>query len=150
MNNDLISREALLKEVRENKELFETERVYLEGLILNAPEVDLVSPTINVNITEETKQKLIEEFQKPHKLLVLPEPEVTFERPQGEWKAFVYDYDMPENEYGDHIRPPKEGEEQHWEEYWAPEYYCSICMAKNHKANFCPNCGAKMKYGGAE
>ena len=36
---DLISREALLKEVRENKELYETERVYLEGLILNAPTV---------------------------------------------------------------------------------------------------------------
>ena len=40
MNNDLISREALLKEVRENKELFETERVYLEGLLLNAPTVE--------------------------------------------------------------------------------------------------------------
>ena len=49
------------------------------------PQVDLVSPAINVNITEETKQKLIEELQKPHKLLVLPEPEVAFERPQGEW-----------------------------------------------------------------
>ena len=84
MNNDLISREALLKEVRENKELFETERVYLEGLLLNAPAVDLVSPTINVNIPEETKQKLIEELQKPQKLLVLPESEITFERLQGD------------------------------------------------------------------
>lgn len=36
---DLISREALLKEVRGNKELFEKERVYLEGLLLNAPPV---------------------------------------------------------------------------------------------------------------
>ena len=35
--SDLISREALLKEVRENKELYERERVYLEGLLLNAP-----------------------------------------------------------------------------------------------------------------
>lgn len=36
---DLISREALLKEVRENKELYEKERVYIEGLLLNAPTV---------------------------------------------------------------------------------------------------------------
>ena len=35
--SDLISREALLKEVRENKELYEREREYLEGLLLNAP-----------------------------------------------------------------------------------------------------------------
>ena len=40
MTGDLISREALLKEVRENKELFEKERVYLEGLLLNAPTVE--------------------------------------------------------------------------------------------------------------
>ena len=40
MNNDLISREALLKEVRENKELYESERVYFEGLLLNAPTVE--------------------------------------------------------------------------------------------------------------
>lgn len=37
--SDLISREALLKEVRENKELYERERVYLEGLLLNAPAI---------------------------------------------------------------------------------------------------------------
>lgn len=37
--SDLISREALLKEVRENKELYESERVYLEGLLLNAPSI---------------------------------------------------------------------------------------------------------------
>ena len=39
MNGDLISREVLLKEVRENKELYEKERVYIEGLLLNAPTV---------------------------------------------------------------------------------------------------------------
>ena len=37
--SDLISREALLTEVRENKELYERERVYLEGLLLNAPAI---------------------------------------------------------------------------------------------------------------
>jgi predicted RNA-binding Zn-ribbon protein involved in translation (DUF1610 family) len=33
-------------------------------------------------------------------------------------------------------------------EYWAEEYQCSICGAKDHWHNFCPNCGAKMKGGG--
>lgn len=51
---------------------------------LNQQEFEIVSPVINANITEETKQKLIEELQKPHTLLVLPESEVTFERPQGD------------------------------------------------------------------
>lgn len=37
---DLIDRKALIKEVNENKELFESERVYLEGLLLNAPTVE--------------------------------------------------------------------------------------------------------------
>lgn len=43
---------------------------------------------------------------------------------------------------------PKSGE---WidtgdmEEYWGEEYECSICGAKNHWDNFCPNCGAKME-----
>lgn len=50
MNNDLISRSALLKEVRENKELFEKERVYLEGLLLNAPAVEDNEPTLNESI----------------------------------------------------------------------------------------------------
>lgn len=45
MNNenpqgDLISRDALLKAIKENKELYERERVYLEGLILNAPKAE--------------------------------------------------------------------------------------------------------------
>ena len=31
------------------------------------------------------------------------------------------------------------------EEYWAEEYQCSICGAKDHWHNFCPNCGARMK-----
>ena len=36
---DLISRSALIKEINENPELFEKERVYLEGIVLNAPSV---------------------------------------------------------------------------------------------------------------
>ena len=38
----LIDADNLLKEVRENKELFESERVYLEGLLLNAPTVKAI------------------------------------------------------------------------------------------------------------
>ena len=48
------------------------------------------------------------------------------ERPQGEWI-----------------------DTGNMEEYWSEEYRCSVCGAKNHWHNFCPNCGAKMK-GGAE
>lgn len=31
------------------------------------------------------------------------------------------------------------------EEYWGEEFQCSVCGAKDHWNNFCPNCGAKMK-----
>ena len=32
-------------------------------------------------------------------------------------------------------------------EYWAEEYQCSVCGAKDHWHNFCPNCGADMRRG---
>lgn len=38
----------------------------------------------------------------------------------------------------------------HKEEYWAEEYQCSICGAKDHWHKFCPNCGAPMKEGSDE
>lgn len=44
------------------------------------------------------------------------------ERPKGEW---VDTGDM--------------------QEYWAKEYQCLICGAKDHWHNFCPNCGADMR-----
>ena len=31
------------------------------------------------------------------------------------------------------------------EEYWDEEYQCSICGAKDHWHNYCPNCGADMR-----
>lgn len=49
------------------------------------------------------------------------------ERPQGKW---VDTGDM--------------------QEYWAEEYQCSICGAKDHWHNFCPHCGAEMEKGGEE
>ena len=36
----MIDADELLNEVRNNKELYERERVYLEGLLLNAPTVE--------------------------------------------------------------------------------------------------------------
>ncbi|MBR3279910.1 MAG: hypothetical protein IKG01_13570 [Lachnospiraceae bacterium] len=36
----LIDADPLLKAVKENKELYERERLYLEGLLLNAPTVE--------------------------------------------------------------------------------------------------------------
>ena len=81
---DLISRSALIKEINENHELFEKERVYLEGIVLNAPTVEAVPldfhekcmdktvremlerPQVVIFseiMTEEEKQKLIAEFK---------------------------------------------------------------------------------------
>lgn len=48
-------------------------------------------------------------------------------RPQGEWIDTGY-----------------------MEEYWSEEYRCSVCGAKDHWHNFCPNCGADMRKGSAE
>lgn len=36
------------------------------------------------------------------------------------------------------------------QEYWAEEYQCSICGAKDHWHNYCPNCGADMRGGKEE
>ena len=61
--SDLISREALLKEVRENKELYERERVYMEGLLLNAPGIDtsdLISKSDLLRRIDEERKYLIE------------------------------------------------------------------------------------------
>ena len=45
----------------------------------------------------------------------------TIERPQGEWiNTGVFNG------------------------YWAKEYQCSICGAKDHWHNYCPTCGAHM------
>ena len=135
MNNDLISREAL-KELIEDKldERYRWDtkltvcefKAILEDVINNAPAVDLKAEFLRQRSTGKTGLPFIE-------------------RPHGEWKPFVYDYDPSIGE--NHTRPPREGEEQHWEEYWAPEYICSVCGAKNHKTHFCPWCGADMRKG---
>lgn len=127
---DLISRSALIKEINENKELFEKERVYLEGLLLNAPTVETEIPQVVLfaeNITEKEKQKLIAEFKAVMDNAVFT---VEPERPKGEWIVLVD---------ADNIQTCK----------------CSICGRIADIANrefdkfpYC-HCGAKMK-GGAE
>lgn len=149
MNSDLISREALKKDFEERnkacdkwiaKAKDEETKIRAEAVksficevimtIDNAPSVEPVFSTTKVNISEEIKQKIIEELQKPHKLLVLPEPEVAFERPQGEWIKWNF---KTFGALGD----------------W--EYRCSNCeKVYSGEYNFCPNCGAKMRKGGAE
>lgn len=125
-NNDVISREYL-RDAFDNlcchncktcRNFRIEDSFYKCALIDNAPTVDFVSPTINVNIPEETKQKLIEELQKPHTLLVLPESEVEVERPQGEWITKGYE----------------------------PFGKCNICGGICEINNFCGHCGVKMKY----
>lgn len=90
----LIDADALLVKVDEEREylkargLFGAEHILTKdfrNLIEDAPTAGIDSPAIRVNIPEKDIQKLVEELQKPHKILVLPEPEVEFVRPQGEW-----------------------------------------------------------------
>lgn len=71
--------DALLKEVRENKELYEREKVYLEGLLLNAPTVE----------PEKAKEsEIIKAYTKGFDTGV---ETVKNGRPQGEW-IFHKDY----------------------------------------------------------
>ena len=62
MNNDLINRSDLLKEVRENKELFEKERVYLEGLLLNAPTVELTETEVQEVLDKKCMTAVANEY----------------------------------------------------------------------------------------
>ena len=59
----LIDADKLIKEVNDNKELRESERVYLEGLLLNAPTVE---PT----------------YQMPKDYI---KNKLDYERPTGKW-----------------------------------------------------------------
>ena len=69
----LIDADELIKEVNENKELFEKERVYLEGLLLNAPTVPLP------DFKEGYKQAIID-------------GETNFSRQQGDAKNMICPY----------------------------------------------------------
>lgn len=117
----LIDAEELRKAFKKSPVFTEVYLHYARQLIDDAPTVDLVSPTIKANISEEMKQKLIEELQKSHKLLVL------CERRTGEWKETKY-----ETVIGLTYR----------------QIQCSNCGWGHEPPmwwNFCPNCGADMR-----
>lgn len=132
----------------------------------NAPTVDIVSPTITVNIPEKTKQELIEELQKPHKLFVLPEPE-NIEYPFYQ-EAYQTGYEEGKNEraHKAYNEGFKDGVEQgiklserpqgKWGKWIVAEIQCPNCFEyietdcySTGELTKCPNCGADMK-GGAE
>lgn len=67
-DGDLISRKALLNAINENNELFEKERIYLEGLILN-------TPAITPQLPREVRQALeVLEHIKERYILVEKSP----------------------------------------------------------------------------
>ena len=92
-NVDLISRRILLERIEKERAylkargLYGAEEVltkYLHNIVEDMPPGEIELPVIKINIPKEDIQKLLEELQKPQKVLVLPEPEVEFVRPQGE------------------------------------------------------------------
>lgn len=93
-NVDLISREGLLERIEKERAylkargLYGAEEIltkYLRNIVEDMPSAEIDSPVIKINIPEREIQKLLEELQKPQKVLVLPEPEVESVRPQGDW-----------------------------------------------------------------
>ena len=121
MNNDLISREALKEEIRNNKKVAGR---FIEGVIMlidNAPTVD---------ITEE------QAIDKLHKTGWLPmhDKEMT-ERPQGEW---IYDERLNNWKCSECGETPK-----------TIGYVGNTDFMKEH-FKFCNHCGANMRKGGAE
>ncbi|MBR4489950.1 hypothetical protein IKP13_04880 [bacterium] len=84
----LIDADPLLKAVKENKELYERERLYLEGLLLNAPTV--------------------EPFER---IGAICNENCGFYRPQGEWiKQYNKSYELKTNEgilVGEFTKCPK-------------------------------------------
>ena len=93
-NDDLISRRDLLERIEKERAylkargLYGAEEIltkYLRNIVEDIPSAEMESPVIKINIPEEEVRKLLEELQKPQKVLVLPEPEVESVRLQGDW-----------------------------------------------------------------
>ena len=144
MGNDLISREALKKEVDRIFCIGSYHKDRIIELIDNAPAVETMNPDyqIKVNIPEEETQKLIEELQRCRPC-ILPESEFTDDDIQELIKDnFNIGYEMAKNKYA---RPQGEwtdvnGDGSLWK--------CSNCGEMSCcKGNYCPDCGAKMKGG---
>ncbi len=74
-----------------------------------------------IDVIDNTPTVPLPDFKEGYKQAIL-DGKTNFSRPQGEWIDTGY-----------------------MEEYWAEEYQCSICGAKDHWHNYCPNCGTKME-----
>lgn len=134
-NDDLISRRDLLERIEKERAylkargLYGAEEIltkYLHNIVEDMPPGEIEFPIIKINVSKEEIQKLLEELQKPHKVLVLPEPEVEFVRPSGEWSDLSTD-----------------GRHTGW-------IFCTACGQEppnesNLRTDFCPNCGADMR-----
>ena len=89
----------------------------IDAIIENEPTVEYQGEEcVNIKMSEEDKQKLLSALRNARVTGV-----VESERAQGKWI-----------------------DTGNMEEYWAEEYQCSICGAKDHWHHYCPNCGAYM------
>ena len=93
-NVDLISREDLLERIEKERAYLKARGLYgaeeiltkcLHNIVENMPPAEIEPPVIKINVPEREVRKLLEELQKPQKVLVLPEPEVESVRLQGDW-----------------------------------------------------------------
>lgn len=120
---DCISRKAVIR-------MFNTmDRYKADKLILQ--DTDQEFPGNEVFIVDDCYEQLdlidnaptvpLPDFKAGYKQAII-DGKANYSRPQGEWI-----------------------DTGAMEEYWAEEYQCSICGAKDHWHNFCPNCGAEMQ-----
>lgn len=121
MNNDLISREALKKAIAEWKY-----RGFYDKLIEVIDNVPTALFPLTIQIVDKVTDEDIETLKQ---LMADDKPQVLnleTERPQGEWQVS----DIPESTL----------------------CKCSICNFNlgAYSFNFCPQCGADMRKGGAE
>lgn len=173
MDNDLISREALLKEVRENKELFETERVYLEGLLLNAPTVEypFYAEAYQTGYEEGKNERpqgdLISRDQVLHEIgqlslaweygqgvadchAIIENALAVESRPKGEYTEEDMKRTIKENfDIGYEMAKNKYGRPQGEWKIDGCLIVCDQCgrilLKASELYNFCPQCGADMR-----
>lgn len=132
-NDDLISRKDLLERIEKERAylkargLYGAEEIltkYLRNIVEDMPPGEIEFPIIKINVSKEEIQKLLEELRKPHKVLVLPEPEVESIRLYGEWIQVKGEDGIPIYR----------------------KFLCSRCNEVSvEQYSFCPNCGVKMR-----
>ena len=160
MNNDLISRSELTKELRERlvacndweeKAKDKETRIRANAvktficemflLLKEFPTVEL--QPIKVNVPEDIKDKLIEELSKPRKV-ILDEPETVTDCIIAYGDGFESARRLFERPHGKWIDPQNVGANN----------WCSVCgefiLHYEGISNYCPNCGADMRKGEEE